>query len=88
MKGIDKMRKPTLHLNGTGKEMLCKGYEEAYTALCNTEKALCKIEFNPRDYYVQGSGAWDEAVKEMDTRLAAIGKVKTEIEEILESLDL
>ncbi len=81
------MRKPTLHLNGTGKEMLLKGYMAAYHALREAQKAMESIEFNPRDYYVQGPEAWTEAVKEMNTRLLAIGKVKTEIEEILNAID-
>ncbi len=81
------MRKPTLHLNGTGKEMLGKGYEDAHTALRKVEEAFGRIEFNPRDYYVQGPEAWPEAVKEMKARLLAIGKVRAEIEEILDAID-
>ncbi len=80
------MRIPTLHLNGTGKIMLTQGYLEAYTALRRAEEAMYKIEFNPRDYYVQGPDAWPEAVKEMDARFEAIGKVRKEIEEILEAI--
>jgi len=81
------MRLPTLHINGTGKIMLMNGYLEAYTALRKAEEAMCKIEFNARDYYVQGPEAWMEAVREMDARLAAIDKVKKEIEEILNAID-
>ncbi len=77
------MRKPTLHLNGTGKEMLYRGYEEAWDALGAAHKALKKIEFNARDYYIQGSDAWPEAVSEMDARLDAIERIEKEIEEIL-----
>lgn len=77
------MRIPMLHLNGTGKEMLTKGYEDAWHALREAQKALRKIEFNARDYYVQGPDAWTEAVREMDARFDAIGRVEKEIEEIL-----
>ncbi len=81
------MRKPTLHLNGTGKKMLTEGYRQAYEALREAEKAMSGIEFNARDYYVQGPEAWTEAVKEMATRFAMIGKVKKEIEGILISIE-
>ncbi len=80
------MRIPTLHLNGTGKIMLTRGYLEAYSALRKAEEAMSKIEFNPRDYYVQGPDAWGEAVKEMDIRLAAIERVRLEIKEILNAI--
>jgi len=77
------MRIPTIHMNGTGKRMLVEGYENAYHALREAQKALSKIEFNARDYYVQGPQAWTEARKEMDERFAALGKVEQEIEAIL-----
>ena len=81
------MRIPTVHLNGTGKEMLTKGYTEAYHALQAAEQSLCEIEFNARDYYIQGPDAWTEAKKEMDARLDVIGKIKIEIENILIAID-
>lgn len=81
------MRIPTVHINGTGKEMLVRGYEEAHRALREAGRALRKIEFNPRDYYVQGPDAWREAVKEMAERCTAIGKVEKDIEDILIALD-
>ena len=81
------MRIPTIHLNGTGKETLISGYHEAYDALRKVENALSDIEFNPRDYYVQGPDAWPEAVKEMDSRKLKIYEVKKEIEDILIALE-
>ncbi len=81
------MRVPTVHLNGTGKEMLIRGYEAAYHALVEAQKALGNIEFNPRDYYVQGPDAWTEAAKEMEARLTVIGKVKDESEQVLEAIE-
>ena len=81
------MRKPMVHLNGTGREMLVNGYEKAYDAIREAQKALRKIEFNARDYYVQGADAWPEAVKEMDERFLALGRIESELEEILIALD-
>jgi hypothetical protein len=83
MKGERKMRLPTVHLNGTGREMLVKGYEQAYEAIRETSKALSKIEFNARDYYVQGPEAWQEAVEEMHARHESLRRIEKEIEEIL-----
>ncbi len=82
------MRIPTIHLNGTGKKMLIEGYFNAHTAIRNAKKALEEIEFNPRDYYVQGSDAWEEARKEMNMRLEMLSKVAEEIDQILEALDI
>ncbi len=80
------MRMPTIHLNGTGKKMLLEGYENAYHAIRDAEKALNNVEFNARDYYVQGPEAWTEAVKEMQGRFEALAKIKKEIEEIAEAI--
>ena len=81
------MRTPTIHLNGTGKKMLLEGYENAYHAILEAENALGKVEFNARDYYPQGDGAWSEAIKEMDERFTSLAKIKKEIGNILESID-
>ncbi len=80
------MRIPTIHLNGTSKERLVSGYEKAHRALRVAGEALSEIEFNPRDYYVQGPQAWPEAVREMDERLKALAKIQNEIETILEEI--
>jgi hypothetical protein len=52
---------PTVHLNGTGYKDLWTGYEAAYEAIRAAQDALGKIEFNSRDYYVQGPEAWGKA---------------------------
>jgi hypothetical protein len=81
------MKVPTVHLNGTGKEMLVTGYQAALRSLRDAEKALSEVEFNARDYYVQGHDAWPEAVKEMEARFKAIRKVENEIQQILAAID-
>ena len=80
------MIKPTLHLNGTGKKMLVEGYEKAHRAIREASKALGEIEFNARDYYVQGPQAWPQAIKEMECRIGMLGRIEREIEEIIISL--
>jgi len=81
------MRVPTVHLNGTGKDRLIEGYLNAHTSLRDAQKALEEIEFNPRDYYVQGPEAWEEAKREMNIRFEIIAKVQNEIDQILEAID-
>jgi hypothetical protein len=52
---------PTIHHNGTSREMLAEGYDAADDALHNFIDAFGSIEFNARDYYVQGPDAWTAA---------------------------
>ena len=52
---------PTVHLNGTSAKDLWAGYEAAYEAVRAAQDALGKIEFNARDYYVQGNEAYGKA---------------------------
>lgn len=66
--------------------MLLEGYEAAYKALTDAESALCRIEFNARDYYVQGPEAWPQAAKEMDARLKKLQEVREELLEIMRAI--
>ncbi len=70
---------PTIHSNGTGAEDLAKGFIEAYRAVEAARDALRKMEFNARDYYVQGPEAWPQAVAEMRARHEALDKMSTEM---------
>lgn len=55
---------PTVHLNGTSRKMLADGYFAAYQRLNEAIAAFNAIEFNARDYYVKGPGAWHQASAE------------------------
>jgi hypothetical protein len=44
---------PTVHLNGTGREMLQRDYSKAQDTVEAAFSAVAEIEFNARDYYVQ-----------------------------------
>jgi hypothetical protein len=77
---------PTVHLNGTSHKMLTQGYEDAYYALKTFTKAFGFVEFNSRDYYVQGPEAWTEAA---DARMEINLKIRDilkYVEDHLESL--
>ena len=77
---------PTVHLNGNSHKMLTHGYEEAYFALKTFAKAFGFVEFNARDYYVQGLEGWPAAVDariEMNEKIRDLVKY---VEDHLESL--
>ena len=63
---------PTIHLNGTGAKSLAAGYDAAYDALRAFQNKMEEIEFNARDYYVDGPKSWEEAV---DSRMAINQKI-------------
>jgi hypothetical protein len=67
---------PTVHLNGTGYKDLWAGYEAAYDAVRAAQDALAKIEFNSRDYYVQGPDAWSKALEHRIEQRNALGQVE------------
>ena len=52
---------PTIHLNGTGANTLMADYETARNALMDFREKFGAIEFNSRDYYVDGPESWEEA---------------------------
>lgn len=73
---------PTIHLNGTSKQMLLDGYVAALHALKDAQEALQKIEFNARDYYVQGPDAWNTARDEMADQFGKLNEVEGYLTEV------
>jgi hypothetical protein len=71
---------PTVHLNGTGRDRLLSDYQTAYKLLCAAAEAFASIEFNGRDYYVQGDYAFNAARTERDNARAHFGALKTYLE--------
>ena len=59
----------TLHLNGTGKNDLRDGYDDAYDAIDKAIEALAAATLNGRDYYPQAEGAYYQASRERDAAL-------------------
>lgn len=66
------MTLPRIHTNGTGKRMLAEGYGNASDKLLEFIESFGSIEFNARDYYVQGDAAFETARNE---RLAINAKI-------------
>jgi len=58
------MTLPTIHMNGTSAKMLLEGYDTAMEKLQDAMDSISKIEFNARDYYPQGPGAFEQAREE------------------------
>jgi hypothetical protein len=73
------MTLPTIHLNGTSPQMLLEGYQAARLAVGDAIRALEAIEFNSRDYYPQGPGAWNSASWQMTKRRELLESVQTEL---------
>ena len=71
---------PAIHLNGTGAETLLEGYVAAYLAVGDAIDTLRKVEFNARDYYVQGENAWGNALKNREELFRKLDAVKSELE--------
>jgi hypothetical protein len=50
---MKKITLPTIHMNGTSKEMLLNPWKEVSKKIRELEDSLEKVEFNGRDYYVR-----------------------------------
>jgi hypothetical protein len=73
---------PTIHINGTSKKDLLDGYRKAIDAVQDAVVALGSVEFNARDYYVQGSHAWVQASDERVEQFQKLYAVKDHLMEI------
>lgn len=78
---------PSIHLNGTSREMLRSGYLDAYHKLLEFRESFAQIEFNARDYYVQGPAAFSQARTERDRELQRLGDLMTYLEAHLSHLN-
>jgi hypothetical protein len=74
--------KPTIHSNGTGANSLTDAYTKAMLAVHDAITAVAESGPNGRDYYPQGGDAIQAAVEEHRTRLAALEKVRDELEQL------
>jgi len=72
-----KIQLPSVHLNGSSIDDLIAGYDKAAETLHDFMEAFGEIEFNARDYYVEGPHAWEQA-------LDARHKINSKIREVSE----
>jgi len=76
---------PTVHLNGTSKQELLEGLWNAIDKIEEAKRAITLTCPHGRDYYINvGSenNSINEATKQHVSRLMALSKVKSELEEI------
>jgi len=73
---------PTIHSCGTSRAALIRDYDTAAKAFKGFVDAWERIEFNGRDYYRQGPGAWDTAVDERDKHTQALDELCDYLTEI------
>ena len=78
------LQKPMVHLNGTGRESLVEQYCDAGAAISKAIRALEAAYPNGRDYYTLGSEALKRATGEHNERIAALVRVREEMEALAE----
>ena len=77
---------PTVHLNGTSKEMLLVGNYGILRGIDGLEESISKCQFHGRDYYVQDAdqhsyGTYNKALDERRKHLKNILALKKYVEE-------
>jgi len=81
------LKVPTIHLNGTARDLLVEEYGNALSALEKARQALRAITVHGRDYYVQDTPrAIDFAIAEHAHRINRVQDVELEIQEILSKI--
>lgn len=81
--GARDLVKPTVHLNGTGKQTLIDEWQDAVNILNAAYRALKLCGPNGRDYYPQGPDACSAATGQHFDRLRVIDAVKGELEALI-----
>jgi len=77
---------PTVHMNGTSLGELIRGWDSVAEAADVLVAKIRSLEFNARDYYPQGDGAWLAAAEEMKAHVEAIHRMHAAAGEIMEAL--
>lgn len=82
----DNLAKPTVHLNGTSRHDLQRGYELAMLKTCDAINAVSDAYPNGRDYYPQGPGAITKAMAEHQSRYERLCAVRDELIKLYKSV--
>lgn len=67
---------PTIHMNGTSREMLLNPWKDVCKKIFELESSLEKVEFNGRDYYMR-DGSFEKARAEMEEMYENLKKVRS-----------
>ena len=77
---------PTIHLNGTSRDELIRQYCDAAEAVRAAIQAVRNAQPNGRDYYPQGEGAIDDALRQHRRRMQDLEAIQRELTEIAEAI--
>lgn len=77
---MQKLLKPSIHVNGTSVTELMSAYEKAGDALQEAIRCLQDCAPNGRDYYPQGAGALLPAINQHQARVSRLHSVLEELE--------
>jgi len=80
------MQFPIIHRNGSRGPTLLEEYATADAAALALLQALQAIDLNGRDYYMQGTAAFEAARTEHQKRYTAVQNIRTELHEIMDSI--
>ena len=69
---------PTVHLNGTSEDALQEQVKDVIRALSETMEAMSRATPNARDYYPQGSSAFELARNQRIAMWAQVEKMRGE----------
>lgn len=74
---------PSINLNGTSADELCREIQEAHDALTKAREALANMTVHGRDHYVKADKeSFNKARAEHDTRFKRIDATLAELGEI------
>lgn len=77
---------PTIHLNGTSRDELLRGYVNALDALREAEIAVAQTIPHGRDFHVQGDMALERAHREHIDRMRKLRGVFSDLSAIAETV--
>jgi hypothetical protein len=77
---------PLVNLNGTSKQALLEGYQEAWQKLDDAFNALVKIAPHGRDYQISHEGAYIKARREHNDRMVAVANIQRDLEMLVEQV--
>lgn len=77
---------PTIHMNGTGGKTLLAEYGNAAEAVRAAMKSLNAATLNGRDYYPQGTSAFESARDERISMNERLKSVSAELDEIASAI--
>ena len=80
------MKLPTIHMNGSPRQMLLDEAETAYASMHDAIDAVRAMTVNGRDFYPQGPNAAQEAMREHERLIRQLCEARAEIEQYIEGL--